>query len=137
MNTKPCMSSQNKRIIILIYTKDCSDTEGYKNQTNFVAQKMTASEILSAQCISRTSFFNCLLSISIFSNIYHLSNFWFLLYQVDLGRTITVTGIATQGLLSYINPSYVVKYEVEYKQYSVYWMKYYPFSRKYGNTQVK
>ena len=31
MNTKPCMSSHNKRIIILIYTKDCSDTEGYKN----------------------------------------------------------------------------------------------------------
>ena len=28
MNTKPCtgMSSHNKRIIILIYTKDCSDT---------------------------------------------------------------------------------------------------------------
>ena len=39
MNTKPCMSSHNKRKIILIYTKDCSDTEGYKNQTNFVAQK--------------------------------------------------------------------------------------------------
>ena len=37
MNTKPYMSSYNKRIIILIYTKDCSDTEGYKNQTNFVA----------------------------------------------------------------------------------------------------
>ena len=43
MNTKPyvCLNSHNKRIIILIYTKDCSDTEGYKNQTNFVAQKMT------------------------------------------------------------------------------------------------
>ena len=39
MNTKPCMSSHNKRIIILIYTKDCSDTEGYKNQTDFVAKK--------------------------------------------------------------------------------------------------
>ena len=51
MNTKPCMSSHNKRIIILIYTKDCSDTEGYKNQTYFVAQKMAASEVLSAQCI--------------------------------------------------------------------------------------
>ena len=25
--------------MILIYTKDCSDTEGYKNQANFVAQK--------------------------------------------------------------------------------------------------
>ena len=32
MNTKPCMSSHNKRIIILIYTKDRSDTEGYKNK---------------------------------------------------------------------------------------------------------
>ena len=53
MNTKPCqMSSHNNRIIILIYTKDCSDTEGYKNQTNFVAQKMAASEVLSAQCIN-------------------------------------------------------------------------------------
>ena len=48
MNTKPCMSSHNKKIIILIYTKDCSDTEGYKNQTNFMAQKMAASEVLSA-----------------------------------------------------------------------------------------
>ena len=48
MNTNPCMSSHNKRIIILIYTKDCSDTEGYKNQTNFVSQKMAASEVLSA-----------------------------------------------------------------------------------------
>ena len=54
MNTKPCMSSQNKRIIILIDTKDCSDTEGYKNQTNFAAQKMAASEVLSAQCINWT-----------------------------------------------------------------------------------
>ena len=45
MNTKSCMSSRNKRIIILIYTKDCSDTEGYKNQTNFVAQKMATSEV--------------------------------------------------------------------------------------------
>ena len=54
MNTKPCMSSHNKTIIILIYTKDCSDTEGYKNQTNFVAPKMAASEVLSAQCINRT-----------------------------------------------------------------------------------
>ena len=44
MNTKPCMSSHNKRIITLIDTKDCSDTEGYKNQTNFVAQKMAANE---------------------------------------------------------------------------------------------
>ena len=42
MNTKPCMSSHNKRIIILIYTKDCSDTEGYKNQTNFVAKTLIA-----------------------------------------------------------------------------------------------
>ena len=40
MNTKPCMSSHNKWIIILIHTKDCLDIEGYKNQTNFVAQKM-------------------------------------------------------------------------------------------------
>ena len=47
MNTKPCMSSHNKRIIVLIYTKNCSDTEGYKNQTNF------SSEVLSAQCINR------------------------------------------------------------------------------------
>ena len=40
MNTKPCMSnSHNKRIIMLIYTKDCSDTEGLKNQTNYVAKK--------------------------------------------------------------------------------------------------
>ena len=62
MNTKPCMSSHKdnninlyfKRIIILIYTKDCSDTEGYKNQTSFLAQKMAASEVLSAQCINRT-----------------------------------------------------------------------------------
>ena len=45
MNTKPCMSSHNKKIIILIYTKDWSDIEGYKNQTNFVAQKMAASEV--------------------------------------------------------------------------------------------
>ena len=58
MNTKPCMSSHNKRIIILIYTKDCSDTEGYKNQTNFVAQKMAASKVLSTQCINRTLTFN-------------------------------------------------------------------------------
>ena len=54
MNTKPCMSSHNKRIIIFIYTKDCSDAEGYKTQTNFVAQKMAASEVLSAQCINWT-----------------------------------------------------------------------------------
>ena len=54
MNTKLCMSSHNKRIIILIYTKDCSDTEGYKNQTNFVAQKMATSEVLSSQCSNRT-----------------------------------------------------------------------------------
>ena len=54
MNTKPCMSSNNKKIIILIYTKDCSDTEGYKNQKNFTAKKMAASEVLSAQCINRT-----------------------------------------------------------------------------------
>ena len=54
MNTKPRMSSHNKRIMILIYTKDCSDTEGYKNKTNFVAQKMAASEVLSSQCINRT-----------------------------------------------------------------------------------
>ena len=32
MNTKLCMSSHNKRVIILIYTKDCSDTEGYKTK---------------------------------------------------------------------------------------------------------
>ena len=57
MNTKSCMSSHNKRIIILIYIKDCSDTEGYKNQTNFVAQKMAASEVLSAQCTNRTLVF--------------------------------------------------------------------------------
>ena len=37
MNTKPCMSSHNKKII-LIYTKDCSDTERYKNQAIFVPQ---------------------------------------------------------------------------------------------------
>ena len=37
----------------LIYTKDCSDTEGYKSQTNFVAQKMATSEVLSAQCVNR------------------------------------------------------------------------------------
>ena len=54
MNTKPCMSSHNKRIIMFIYTKDCSDTEGYKNETNFVTHKMAASEVLSAQCINRT-----------------------------------------------------------------------------------
>ena len=48
------MSSHNKRIIILIYTKDCSDTEGYKNQMNFVAQKMATSEVLSTQCINQT-----------------------------------------------------------------------------------
>ena len=54
MNTKPCMPSHNNRITILIYTKDCSDTEGYKNQMNFVAQEMSASEVLSAQCINRT-----------------------------------------------------------------------------------
>ena len=40
--------------MILIYTKDCSDTEGYKNQMNFVAQKMAAGEVLSAQCINQT-----------------------------------------------------------------------------------
>ena len=55
MHTKPCMPSHNKTIIILIYTKDCSDTEEYKtDQTNFVAQKMAVSEVLSAQCINRT-----------------------------------------------------------------------------------
>ena len=54
MNTKQCMSSHNKMIIILIYTKICSDTEGYKNQTNFAAQKIAASEVLSGQCINRT-----------------------------------------------------------------------------------
>ena len=54
MNTKPCMSSYNKRKIIFITTKDCSDSEGYKNQTNFVAQKIAASDVLSAQCINRT-----------------------------------------------------------------------------------
>ena len=64
MNTKPCMFSRNKRIIILIYTKDCSDTEGYKNQTNFVAQKMAASEVLSAQCINRT------LSLGLYNTTY-------------------------------------------------------------------
>ena len=47
MNTKLCMSSHDKRVIILIYTKDCSDTEGYKNQTNFVAQNIL-------HCINRT-----------------------------------------------------------------------------------
>ena len=52
--TKQCMSSHNKKTIILIDTKDWSDTDGYKNQTNFVAQKMAASEVLSAQCINRT-----------------------------------------------------------------------------------
>ena len=41
MNTKPCMSSHNKRIIILIYTKDWSDIEGYKNR----GTKMAASEV--------------------------------------------------------------------------------------------
>ena len=46
-------SSYNKRII-LIYTKDCSDIEGYKNQMNFVAQKMAASEVVIAQCINCT-----------------------------------------------------------------------------------
>ena len=54
MNTKPGISSHNKRIIIFIDTKDCSDTEGYKNQTNFVALKMASSEILSAQYINGT-----------------------------------------------------------------------------------
>ena len=39
---------------MLIYTKDCSDNEIHKNQTNFVAQKMAASEVLSAQCINQT-----------------------------------------------------------------------------------
>ena len=39
---------------MLIYTKHCSDTEGCKNQTNIVTQKMAASELLSAQCINRT-----------------------------------------------------------------------------------
>ena len=38
MNTKPRMSSHDKRITLLIYTKDCSDTEGYKKQTNFWAR---------------------------------------------------------------------------------------------------
>ena len=35
MYTKPCMSSHNKRIIILIYTKDCSDTEGIQKPNEF------------------------------------------------------------------------------------------------------
>ena len=65
MDTKPCMSSHNKRITILVYTKDCSDTEGYKNQTNFVAHKMAASEVLSElyidwnQVSGNTSVENC------------------------------------------------------------------------------
>ena len=55
MNTKPCMSSHNKRIIILIDTKDCSDTEGYtKTKRISLPKKMAASEVLSAQCINRT-----------------------------------------------------------------------------------
>ena len=33
MNTKPCMSSHNKRIIIFIYTKDCSDSMPIKTIT--------------------------------------------------------------------------------------------------------
>ena len=48
------MSSHNTFYYKKTYTKDCSDTEGYKNQTNFVAQKMAASEVFSAQCINRT-----------------------------------------------------------------------------------
>ena len=38
MNTKPCMSSHNKRII-LIYAKDGSDTEGYKKTNEFRGPK--------------------------------------------------------------------------------------------------
>ena len=50
MNTKQCMSSHNKRIIILIYTKDCSDSEGYKNKTaNFVTQSDTR-PLINAKC---------------------------------------------------------------------------------------
>ena len=51
MNPKPCISSHNKRIIVLIDTKDCSDTEVYKKQTHFLAQKTAAREVLSAECI--------------------------------------------------------------------------------------
>ena len=58
MNTKPCMSSHNKRIIILIYTKDCSDTEGYKNQTNFVAQKNARQRGFERAMLKRHSSFN-------------------------------------------------------------------------------
>ena len=45
------MSSHNKSELILIYTKDCLNTEGYKNQMNFVAQKIAASGFW---CINRT-----------------------------------------------------------------------------------
>ena len=51
------MSSHNKRIIILIDTKDFSDTQGYENQTNYVAHKIAVSEVLSAKCINRIPIF--------------------------------------------------------------------------------
>ena len=53
MNTKPCISSHNKRIIILIYTKDCSDTKGYNRtkikRINSWPKKWPPARFLSAQ----------------------------------------------------------------------------------------
>ena len=48
------MSSHNKRIIILIDTKDCSDTEGSEKPNEFRGPKKAAREVLSARCINRT-----------------------------------------------------------------------------------
>ena len=55
------MSSHNKSELILIYTKDCLNTEGYKNQMNFVAQKIAASGFW---CINRTLILYQLLSVN-------------------------------------------------------------------------
>lgn len=56
--------------------------------------------------------------------------------QIDLGKMIRVTGIATQGLMSYSSkPSYIVEYEVKYWAYQ-FWKPYRSTSKAYGlNTQ--
>ena len=80
------MSPHNKRITILIDTKDCSDTEGHKNQTNFVAQKMAASEALSARCINRTLTFKGhtqMASNHVSRLVFLFSKFEFLWYKTN------------------------------------------------------
>ena len=53
------MSSHNKRIIILIYTKDCSDTEGYWGiQRYHVSTRLSSSLSLSPDPYTRVAFGN-------------------------------------------------------------------------------